>query len=478
MDLTSYPRTPRLVNRFKLGSDPEFTFISKGGEYMYAENCGLTTLQAFGCDMAGRQAELRAYPSRFALEVVASMVDTLRWMSWAHGAYIGEFTWTAAAYNGKDGCGGHIHFGRRRWDRNLDVSILDDTTQVLLKAKVLDPLSFRNRQAKTHYGRLGDMRLQSHGFEYRTLPTAMSNPWLTYFVLVINKLTVYRAERIPHYSVLPTTDWFMSLLKKYEDVDDDAAIALKAVKLFGLPVDIASDFKDRWGVPIRPPFSRDLHKIFFPSIIEPEDTTCLELFALFTQGIPLPKRMPSPTWEPLNLPEGFYRVSVQPHTLGHLPDVGMNLISKGLNVRVEVSDHFKIQGHISLPFKEIKKALLPNVDRVFIYPDTSRDLVISVPKGFKDSLTQCRFLHQVLSNSSLFPVCKAKNFNSTDWSRWDVSVTVTSKAKLGKVIAQAEGKKVPEPVPVPVITVKKAVARKPLRRRPDIYNLNIDEGGF
>src|SRR6266446_1625709 len=174
MGITSYPKTPRLCNRFKLGADPEFTFQGKDGSYIYAENLGLTTLTGFGCDMSGRQAEIRAYPSRFALEVVASIADSLRWMGGVENGVTLGLNWQATAFNGKDGCGGHIHFGRRR-------------------------PQLRERQTLTpgHYGKAGDIRVTNHGYEYRTPSTPLSSPWLTYFTLVVNKLMVYHGKATP-----------------------------------------------------------------------------------------------------------------------------------------------------------------------------------------------------------------------------------------------------------------------------------------
>src|SRR5208283_5077910 len=53
----------RFVNNFYVGADPEFVFM-RDGKYTPAESMGFDTLKAFGCDMSGRQAEIRAYPSR------------------------------------------------------------------------------------------------------------------------------------------------------------------------------------------------------------------------------------------------------------------------------------------------------------------------------------------------------------------------------------------------------------------------------
>src|SRR5271155_3396399 len=96
-----FPREPKLVNHFALGADPEFAFINNAtGRYCHAQDLGMITTLPFGCDMAGRQAELRAHSSRFALEVVASMVDALRWIPQFYN--VDELLWVAAPYVGND----------------------------------------------------------------------------------------------------------------------------------------------------------------------------------------------------------------------------------------------------------------------------------------------------------------------------------------------------------------------------------------
>lgn len=494
MDITNYPRTPRLVNRFKLGADPEFTFQSKDGSYIYAESLGLTTLTGFGCDMSGRQAEIRAYPSRFALEVVASIADSLRWMGTVQNGSLLAFNWQATAFNGKDGCGGHIHFGRRRPQvRELDTNILDATTKRLLHEGVFDRYSFidRQRMAPGNYGKAGDIRVNNHGYEYRTPPTSLSSPWLTYFVLVINKLMVYHGQATLKNPTNPE-EGFIELLKLYEDRDDDAAIALSALRKFGMPKESKEDFKAKWGVSMGLPApSKDNY--FFPSMIKAEDATCKELFAYFKRGWDIPCRWPKPTWEPCFLPKGFQSVTVQPHTLGHLPDVGMNLISRGVQVSVNLGDRFKINSGITLPIKEIREALEIGISGI-IYDSSlvAPAIVITVPKNFKDSLTQCKLLHEVLSNIDLFPVCKAQNFSSTDWSKWDnlKPVTlVTSRCMQGKVIAKVEGKrKVVAPPPKTAqnsyvqqaAVIQEAYNREIIRRQkaPRVFNDFFDEGGI
>lgn len=442
MGITSYPNTPRLVNRFSLGADPEFSFHTAVGEYIHAETLGLTTGQAFGCDMAGRQAEIRAYPSRFALEVVASISDTLHWLA-ASNIAVNNLLWLAVGYNGYDGCGGHVHFGRKRHrsSRVKDGKLLDELTMLLLEAEIFDGFDWEcRRQVHGGYGRMSDMRPQDHGFEYRTFPTELSTPWLTYFVLVLSKLIVHHGKKIEEGTIARLK--LIHLLELYQDKDDDAAIALQALTNFGFPKLRKTDFTMAWGIRKNPLFNvlPDV-PTYFPSVIQPEHGTCQSLFDYFTRMTVLSKERPLVTWHPEFLPADFTLVSVQQHTLGHLPDVGKDLICKGVALRIETGNRFKIQSGIRLPKDRIRQALSSRVSDITFESWAPKAICIYVPKEFKDSLAQCKFLNQVLRDSTLFPTCKAKDIANVNWLRWDQTQhTTIVKPPLGRLIARIEGK--------------------------------------
>ena len=428
MSIEHFPRTPRLVNRFKLGADPEFVMHDAWGRYIHAETLGMNTLTSFGCDMAGRQAELRAYPSRFALEVVASLADSLRWMGHVYPASLSN-NWNAVAYNGKDGCGGHVHFGRRRPNRDKDIDVLDAVNKYMLRAGIFDLHGFCDRQERTHYGRTGDFRTQGHGYEYRTFSTQLSSPWLTYLTLVISKLAVYTGTP-PDNGASQTT--IVELLSRFQHLDDDAAIALKAIDKLGMPCQTNTDFKQRWGVSPYPSASElNIDRHFFPSINEPQKETVEDLFELFMNSKELPVRKPVATWEPFTLPKDVFKVGVQVHTLGHAPDIAMNLVSKFVPVCVYVGDHYEIESSFNLPKDAIIKALGENVK--FITSPNYKQLSIFIPPGANKSLIVCRQIKSVLSNTYLFPVTKASNLDTADWTKWEKAMTSSSKSKRGKL---------------------------------------------
>jgi hypothetical protein len=333
-----YVDTPRLVNASKLGADPEFMLATKPPQgqqlkYLSAQNSGLETMRAFGSDMSGRQAELRAYPDRSALRVVASLVDTLRYM--ALSTVGTEWQWLAPAMwiteNGRyDGFGGHIHLGRRRPDRESNVMGLDIITNALITGECVDKSGALHRRGHTAYGKYGDWRSQEHGFEYRTMPTWLDSPWSAFLTLTLCKL-------VPRFWTEGTTtlinkkpmalEFMHNLLRMYANLDDDAALALWSWDNFGPPKYSSEDFQTKWGafLAITPSYFH----MYYPSVIKPSEITCREVYWYLRQRAAIPNQAPigDPTWTPTELPAGFSVLSINPHVYG-TAEIGQGLVSK------------------------------------------------------------------------------------------------------------------------------------------------------
>lgn len=266
--------TPRLVNAYKLGADPEFVMEYRDAR-IDAMQLGLQTGYAFGADMNGRLVEIRPAPSRSALEVIASTMVTLQWLGLMHQAAL-AYTWKAGAFVQKDGLGGHVHFGRKRNNRDTKawaesrpgrhdmprligdpqpkrasippyISALDKLTETLLALGVYPKEQNDRRRAGDqhgqHYGLPGDVRMQAHGFEYRVFPSWLDSPWAAYLTLVLAKLTIYDPELIKDKVSI------QDLLAFYKGLDDDARLAYFLLLKLGYPKYQGGDFKGRWGVP-------------------------------------------------------------------------------------------------------------------------------------------------------------------------------------------------------------------------------------
>lgn len=297
----------RYINRFKLGADPEFIFVdSKRVLRIDARSLELQQGLAFGMDNNGRLTEIRPYPSRSALNIVASILATLRWLAILYPVTL-DYEWQAGAFLHGDGIGGHVHFGRKRPHRNLEVKALDTIEEELLQLKaypLAEVLRRRQGDGRNHpYGLPGDIRFQQHGYEYRTFPSWLDNPELAFVTLVLSKLAVQNPTLTQGFPLLEATaarsQRIWNLLAYYKDIDDDARLALRIVAR-KFPTHLGGDFKKRWGIE-KEGIPAILPKItFIPSCIKPSKTDAEELFNCFLNGKAPTFRVPEPTWTPTN----------------------------------------------------------------------------------------------------------------------------------------------------------------------------------
>lgn len=464
--ITTYPAEPRLINRFCVGADPEFVFeqpkvnlngaiVPGAGNYIHAEQLGLGTMEAFGCDMSGRQAELRAYPSRFVLEVVASLVDALRWMNDIHG--LDKFNWIAPARYADDGVGGHVHIGRKRPDAPICIESLDSVTKLLLAADVLDSKGQQIRIGRTHYGRYGDWRPQQHGYEYRTMPSWMTSPWAAFFTLVVSKLCVLDDAREFLGNDRPK-ETLTNLLRAYKSRDDDARIALIALEKLGFPKYEPSSFKERWGVGPYKRIDHPIDRLFVPPVLQSTPKTNQQLFNHLVSGKPMETDHPKPSWEPFVLPDGVYKPNVQIHAYG-ISDVAQGLLSKGCVMQFNRAERYSldIQSHLKLDARGITEAA-KKMDAladwsVRVRPIQERisipTLYVSVPNDIYDNRTHAtnkdkrNALRSLLVDSGFFPVFK---YGDYDKPLKDAPKMVKKRLPkpLGKVVSNVQGEQEPE----------------------------------
>lgn len=304
--------TRRYINRFKLGADPEFVVMRRElGERTRidaATGLGLKQGLAFGADNNGRLVEVRPYPSRSALEVVASILETLRWMA----SYTATpYEWVCGAFIMDDGIGGHVHFGRKRPSRRAEIVALDALENTLTRAAVYPASEVdRRRRGDAHrqlYGMPGDFRLQAHGYEYRTFPSWLDSPEVAFLTLTLSKLAVQNPEFMnwrPSANQLQATFRLRNLLAYYKDADDDARLAHAMVaRMNSLPSHRGGDFRPRWGIPTLAVTRTNIRVI--PQAIKAHADTVKQVFDRFLLGENLDWVEPKVTWSPSTLPEGY-----------------------------------------------------------------------------------------------------------------------------------------------------------------------------
>lgn len=438
-----FPKDARLVNRFTVGADPEFFFVNKVGNYTHAEGLGLTTLKAFGCDLAGRQAELRVAPSRFVLDLVASVTETLRWMS----ALVPDtriMSWVSKPYmpNGgrADGAGGHIHLARKHVTLTTQVKSLDHATALCLGTGIFNREDFNNRVMGTLYGKWGDYRPQPFGFEYRTAPTWLASPLIAYLAIVIHKLASHH-----HVAIVPkdgkarVQQQVLNLFRLYRGLDDDAALALRAIQELDWPVDDPTDFKPRWGV-ANAAYNMN-EKTYVPTVIDGSLDTKHQLFDIFNGIGKMKLTPPQCTWNPAVLPKGCHSAEVTQH-IKDLPDFAMGVISYKHKVVFHATGvggkDLMIYSPMDLDTVAIRNAFKHydggvHIDRA----SGSKSFVVYIPNSILTlNPTERKAYRDLLADPTLFPFCRMSKYEEGIFEKWDKPLVKTKIKTYGKKISE------------------------------------------
>lgn len=192
------------VRLFKVGADPEFSFINNGGDVVSADRVLTRVRSKFGLDGCEAIAEMRPSPSINPSQVVSNLYRDLLEGYHANPESRGLY-WKAGSIAADEGdvyaTGGHIHFGihsavtRRIYgDRGTYYSKLSSYLDVYLAQVVRlleDPKELRGR-LRNEYGFLGDHRANTHGLEYRVLGSWLTSPRVAEGVLCLAQAAVYQ----------------------------------------------------------------------------------------------------------------------------------------------------------------------------------------------------------------------------------------------------------------------------------------------
>lgn len=263
----------KLVNRFKVGADPEFVMLNADGSVF---ETGLMYEGEIGTDHGGRVVELRPAPSRQAYRVVRRInnllhSDTLRAYStpkWRAGGYARI---RRDAEQRVQPLGGHVHIGLEYFkassedlaywkvhqpdyykkvmssnSRQLD-SALDTTIRNLEGLEILHSGEATSRRSNNSgYGRFGDCRTagsDSH-LEYRTPISWLYSPVTAYATLTSCKLAAAAPDSVHE---VTSFDAYADWVKRFASSDMDAArLSEKFTSLSQLQADPDADMKTTW----------------------------------------------------------------------------------------------------------------------------------------------------------------------------------------------------------------------------------------
>lgn len=434
-------RNPRLLNHFCLGADPEFMFEDRGQPFA-AQNLPFKTGLFVGADQNGRLVEVRPQPSRWALDVLASTLDSLRWMVLLYPETL-EFNWKTGAYLHGDGLGGHIHFGRKRPTRQEEILALDGVCRVMTGLGVFPAKEVELRMAGDargqRYGLPSDYRLQVHGYEYRTFPSWMTSPWAAYLSLVLAKLAVINPNLVSAWqdgTIEPNFNMVRNLLAYYQANDDDARLAYHALMTRKLPKHVA-DFRKHWGLEYTTAYSkRDI--TILPKNLTPTEGSRQQLFDYLVNGAELKPQDMTPSWGPTSLPMGFFLMSdkvktVQQVGLGEMiwDMVGHDKFPLLIKPAAEaIGDVMMISSKVAstLPrsWRSTLQRLMPGVAVVPFIKDESS---IWISKGLRKNGVKAELARQALLESGLFPLWRTKDVKADVLTRWVNPVSAKPKER-------------------------------------------------
>ena len=429
----------RYVNRFKIGADPEFIFTDPlHGVRIDAHHLRLAQGLAFGMDNNGRLTEIRPYPSRSALHVTASIWTTLKWLAILKSD-AAVCHWQAGVFIAGDGLGGHVHFGRKRPNRNMEIAALDVVSDELCRLNIYQQREIARRrqgdQHNQHYGMPGDFRLQMHGYEYRTFPSWLDSPELTFLILTLSKLAVHSPQLFHAFGPLNDLGRLHQRLKNifsyFKDVDDDARLALMMV-VRKIPSHMGGDFKSRWGISSEIKESK-IPIAFIPTSIKPANEDVEEMFQYLLNQKPLSDRIPTPTWAPLVPPPGYEMVINRTETRGAkgLGELLWDVVQYRADESYSFADWREGARHwIMIPESLAKK--LP-VDwkknygnLIKTYSGSSANCIYSNFKSRETkNFTECRRLLL----ETIFPFWKISDVRADSYSQWKSHIKPTPKKR-------------------------------------------------
>lgn len=148
-----------------IGADPEFELINKNGHVINAcnDNLSIAIYRSIGRDGSGDQVELRPLPGKIPYKVSNNIRGLLKEFSIRYPGY------NLGTMGDKFPLGGHIHIG-------VGVPYSPPTGLVVLLDDFIGKMTLElSGKARSCYKRLGAIRTQPHGFEYRTPPSKIFN---------------------------------------------------------------------------------------------------------------------------------------------------------------------------------------------------------------------------------------------------------------------------------------------------------------
>ena len=189
------------ITDFTIGADPEFALSKVDGSLVSAGDV-LTdpdNPNKFGKDGNGITFEIRPKESKNPLQVVNNIRKIFLTQIKEEPKFM-EYKWHSGSYFKDCPLGGHIHFGLN--NRQIDFTNACNTlsnyvgaASILIEKKA-EGIGRRNRG---NYGGMTDHRAQNWGFEWRTLSSWLSSPYIAAGILCLSKTVINEMVNNPSF---------------------------------------------------------------------------------------------------------------------------------------------------------------------------------------------------------------------------------------------------------------------------------------
>lgn len=182
---------------FTIGADPEFCCIA--GRTLVESAAYTNNYDEFGCDGNGITFEVRPEPSIDPIVIVTNIHDIFARKIHANKEFA-EFQWRAGSYYADCSLGGHIHFGipSRQIATRTCANVLDNYVGAISLLIEHKGQGLR-RRTESNYGRPGDTRRQDWGFEYRTMSSWITSPYVASAILCLAKTVMFELLNNPNF---------------------------------------------------------------------------------------------------------------------------------------------------------------------------------------------------------------------------------------------------------------------------------------
>jgi hypothetical protein len=209
---------------FTMGADPELlcfdgvevirgdTIVDEYEDSDYAK---------FGVDGNGINFEIRPSPNKNPLKLVSNIRNIFLSRPKLH-----KYCFLAGSCKHSLPLGGHIHFGIKGHQINsLTATLMLSQYLAPLGILIEDKKEAHERRYIHGYGHYNDFREQEHGFEYRTLSSWLTSPYIAASILCLAKTIMFEALNNPDFQPEEfvteldiNRSKFDSLLKKFPEI--------------------------------------------------------------------------------------------------------------------------------------------------------------------------------------------------------------------------------------------------------------------